>query len=273
MSPRRWILISTAVVALGVVACGRGLTWSSGSSAQNSGVRLLNASWFDMSGLVGYWPLEESSIQNGFSVLNLSIHPLVTTFTSDNGFTEKSVKARVGRGLETDDNGDQISVSNATPLNVPAGTDFSVMFWAKASVVNTAQNFLCKGNNFSVSTDGASRLEFSYFDGAAWHIFQTDDGPLTYDWIHVAVTFRMPSGSTAPIPAIYANGAELPGTWVSGGPSPYLPSPQINSNPLTLSACNGLSFFSGILDDVSLWNRLLSVSEISQAYSYQSGSQ
>ena len=265
--------LATVVLASG---CGRGLTYRGSTSAPDSTPRLLSGAWFDMSSLIGYWPFEEVSLQNGDSVLNLTVHPLAGTFLTDNPGVEKSVKGRVGRAMETDGTGDKVVVGHTSILNWVGGQEISIMFWVKPTLANADQTFLCKGtatgNNYSISNGSSgyeSRLVFSYFDGAAWHTFRTDDGPLNFEWTHVAVTFRMPN-STTEYPVIYANGVAMPGSYVAS--SPPLPPPQTNAGPLTMSACDAAEFFSGRLDDVSLWNRILTPGEVALAHLYQSAS-
>ena len=103
-------------------------------------------------------------------------------------------------------------------------------------------------------------------NGGTYHDYHT--GSLTAgQWNHIAFTFNYTTGTTT----IYQNGAVATGD--SGGINTYSPGVQLNS---ALTASNspvniGTNGFNGQIDDVRIYNRVLSAAEIQALYNNNSG--
>lgn len=167
---------------------------------------------------------------------------------------------------------------NVSCFNAPnVTTNISMTAWIYPTALPTFGTIIAKRNLTTNATDYAfrtqgNRLGFYYKDGAGnWRPSTISSGPTTLainTWYHVAVTY---DGSTI---KFYINGSldsTISCTW-----APYCGLVP-NSAPLGIGGWSGNEFFSGIIDEVGIWNRVLSGgtpgSEISQLASgdiYQS---
>lgn len=215
-------------------------------------------------GLVGYWPFDGNDI-SGTTAYDRSGQGNNGTLT--NGPT-KTI-GRVGQGLSFDGTDDYINMGNTN--NISTG-NFTISYWFKTSLsvykpivakrlatpsynqyqtgvgyVNSLGNPVDSGSVFFFASDGVNKqgvhtTATNYADGA-WH--------------HVDVT-RTSSGVL-----MYVDGVLVSLVIDSAGISSQNYS---NSGNFNIGYSNSSYFFSGSLDEVRIYNRALSASEIWDLY-------
>ncbi|MBI4135331.1 LamG domain-containing protein [Candidatus Uhrbacteria bacterium] len=216
-------------------------------------------------GLVGYWT---------FDGPDLSFTTNLATDVSGNGnngrLTNMSTSTaptigRLGQALNFDGSNDYVSVGDSNGLSP---TNITLSAWVKSANVwsGVGSGFVSKRVGFqnndeynlfywNVGTNGAgfySRIGGQSSAGTYAYYIVT---PATSDWIHIASTF---DGTTI---RIYYNG-------VAAGTTGSPPSGISNgSASLNIGALNsGTSHFTGPIDEVRIYNRALSASEITRLY-------
>ncbi|RIK76763.1 hypothetical protein DCC62_10975 [candidate division KSB1 bacterium] len=204
------------------------------------------------SGLVGWWPGEgdASDIQNGNHGILL------------NGAT--FVAGKVGQAFKFDGINDYVSL----PPNSGTG-DFTIEFWEKSS--SNALYRVALG--FAASASPAtSNLIFDFNDpdlpgGVGLWVYWNGSGAnrittgtigtfTNGQWHHIALT------RSGPNMTLYVNGASV-------GSTVYAPAIDLSNFDVTYigaSAPNPGNFWDGSVDEVSIYSRALSVSEIQSIY-------
>lgn len=222
----------------------------------NSGVgkvnksKVLTGSSLD-SGLVGYWTFDGSDI-SGTTAYDRSGSGNNGTLT--NGPTRAIGK--VGQALSFD--GLNAGVYTSKPNFTSAGMTISM--WIKPnSSFGTNDNFIGVWDNagwlFRTGFDVPQRIEF--YDGAT--SYETSSSYLTSGvWQYVTVT-----QDTSGVYRIYYNGTVVY-TSSTGMPVPNAGS-NVNMSIGRLPAANAYSF-PGSIDEVRIYNRALSASEVSKLY-------
>lgn len=207
-------------------------------------------------GLVGYWKLDE----------------IVEPYWTD---------GQIGGALDLDNP----TVAIGPYVNVPddpALTDLPAMtatMWVKPDVLVWGTNFIGKGNNgcgtvslftgwqlcrdpFGSPTNGALWFRVKFDGGSNLHV-NTSSAPLALGvWNHLAVTWDG-SASAANV-HIYVNGVEVPGYSIqTDGSGAYV---SDSGMPLTIGATPRIDgrMFNGVLDDVRLYNQVLTPAQINQ---------
>src|SRR5262245_59511440 len=208
-------------------------------------------------GLVSWWPgdADAADIVGG------------NDGTLVNGTT--IVTGKVGNAFSFDGVDDFVQVPDSN-LWTFGSNDFSVNLWANFSTVDTGSRDQLR--NVFVGHDGAqppfftvNKWIFHYAEnGLFFHIFDMTEGnpiflgpfpftPVVGQFHHFAVTR---SGSTY---TFYADGAAI-GSTVDSRPIPNA------TAPLTIGQSEGVGFFHGLIDEVQIYNRALSQTEIQSIF-------
>jgi len=202
-------------------------------------------------GLVGYWKMDEG---------------VGTSITDSSGNSNTGILTNVGWtngkfGIGTSYNGTNnvilVSDTNNT-LDMP--NDFTISFWAKPDSSGVKELVAkAQGGNYEIwqnSTSLSVRVNGSSPVITASNIF-------TYgEWTHVTVKYERTLG----LVTIYKDGQySYKGTNTN--------SASINNNALQIGAySDGTSYpFAGKIDELRIYNRALSPSEITQLYEYTPG--
>lgn len=215
-----------------------------------------------MDGLVGYWPLDEGTGQVAHDASGNGHDG-----TLDNGLTW-TADARMGTGaLLFDGVDDRVSIDS---FDVVGGDGITISCWFKASNLDTPGNdprMVSKaigGNNedhwFMLSSSREGGIKILRFrlrtDGVTAEKKAHPDGTIELDvWIHAAVIW---DGSTM---LIYKNGVQV-GSMPKAGNLDVDPSVNMAIGNQPDGAENRP--FDGIIDDVAIWNRALTVAEIAE---------
>ncbi len=217
-------------------------------------------------GLKGYWSFNGKSV-SGTTVYDRS--GAGNTGTLTNGPTV--TPGKIGQALNFDGTNDYVSVASATSIH-PA-LPFSFSFWVKPTTVSSAQGIFGSreavqhdGYWSSIGSDGS--VTINYGDGAGCDPAdrRTKTSPASTlvagQWQHVTGII---SGATDM--SIYVNGVDVGGTYSGTGGSISYGSLSI----LRLGSVGGsggcpAAYFNGSMDEVRLYNRALSTTEIQAQY-------
>ena len=227
-------------------------------------------------GLVAHWPLDEGQ---GTTTADLSGNGNHGTFIDTPGWDS----GKFGGALDFDGIDDVVDCGLAPELNFRTG-DFSISLWVKVSVdpgPDTRHVFQKGDDDFDNwamefrDNDGGD-IEFEIEDGTD-HKVDTDDphgtGLIDDEWHHIVMmreTVKL---------RVYVDGAEDMGVAAEGAsniPADYdidtsLGPAYIGANYDKDKIGVGENFFLGLIDDVAVWNRALTVEEINYLWNNGDG--
>ncbi|MFV0265854.1 MAG: LamG-like jellyroll fold domain-containing protein, partial [Draconibacterium sp.] len=216
------------------------------------------------------------TINQSYGVSVVAPENLVTYYPLDGDATDASENGHdgtvSGATLTEDRNGtansaylfdgnDGISIQHSDELNMSEALSFSC--WIKPAVLQNAMIF-GKSNYTSatnyllrIQSDGNLQWEYNGF-------LNTTTRPLEADkWYNIVVTANNPGEYRQ----IYVNGQLVAETISSSGPFGSI------TNPLTIGyASRGAEYFKGVIDDLRMYNKVLSPPEIFQLYQGTKGS-
>src|SRR3990167_2612693 len=231
---------------------GRVVTW--GSKFRASSVVV------DTTGLVSYWKMDESSG-------NAADSHGSNTLVNNNTTAYATGKINNGADLETGSS-NFFSIADASQSGLDFSSALTFSLWVRfETFTGTALIFK--------RTDGGGQESFRFQMNATSISLTTssdgttNDGSVSVDhtavtttWYHVVVT---KDGTTV---KFYVNGAE-----VSANLTGTVPATIFNgTGAFRVGSNEGISnFFDGIMDEISVWSRALSASEISLLYNLSSG--
>lgn len=199
--------------------------------------------------LLGHWPFDEKSGLIAHDVSGQGHHATIQG-RDDVVWSDGQVEGAVY--LDGDNEyffaGDSLSLNNI---------DFSVSFWEKK--VSTGNTRHIVGHGFNSASKGlhlgyrnSNRMTFAFYSND----YDTDGTYTTSEWRHWTFTYDRSSGNRI----MYLNGEFLKSN-VTG--TPYNPT----NNPLYLGAnFNAGSVHEGYMDDIRIYNKVLTPDEISEIY-------
>jgi hypothetical protein len=179
---------------------------------------------------------------------------------------------KVGQGFGFDGVDDYVVIPDSANLSV-AGA-LSIEAWIRPAQV-TDGTILAKydfsqpaGASYWFGTRSSGKLEFAVYNTPASYLGVDSQGAVlsANQWQHVAATFSPVTQTTK----VYLNGQELPVVYIGTANVTTIPD---NAVPVTLGAyVSGAaqSFFAGQIDEVTLYNRELTASEIQAIYNAHS---
>ncbi|MBI5150807.1 MAG: LamG domain-containing protein, partial [Candidatus Omnitrophica bacterium] len=215
------------------------------------------------SGLVGLWHLNESSgttTVDSVGGYTGTLTTMTTTSLAGNGAGPSgwnSDAAKFNNALKFDGTDDYVTTATS-PTNLNVTNNFTFEAWVNPTDFSASQAVFVKGN---VGTDTGNEYEW-YLVGSTGQVMLSKNnvGTVTStgsipagQWSHIAVTFA--TGSTI----FYING-------VAGSPQTAAFT-TFGSNTETLligrrSWSTSSQYFKGLIDEVAIYNRVLTASEI-----------
>lgn len=204
-------------------------------------------------GLVGYWPMDEGS---GLAAGDASGNGNNGTLTGTTW-----VNGKHGKALSFDGSTNKVIISNSSSLNI-SGSTITVSVWFKASNLSGKKILLTKGSygyhwNYGIGFDNYNLM------------FRHDNGDITSTAVSVSLnTWHNFTGVYSGGNNYYYFDGVLIDTKSDQGWSE-----QLGDKQLTIGAAYTLNsgiyseFFSGLIDDIRIYNRALSQTEISKLYS------
>ena len=174
------------------------------------------------------------------------------TYTADGKF---------GGGLLLDGSGDFVSCGSSTLTNLPIGNShYTISLWVKSAVLQERGGYIGWGEYGSNNRVNAFRTNMDGIQNYWWGndlIHNSSPLNLLDQWHHAVVNYNGTNRT------IYFDGAllktDIPGT----------PNSTASNFAIGRTAPDYSEFFNGTLDDLSIWNRALTLDEIT--YLYNSG--
>ena len=221
-------------------------------------------------GLVGYWNFnvgkgeatayDKSGNSNNGTLTNM-----------DN--TASWVDGKIGQGMSFDGDNDYVNMEDVLDFDVRTDP-LSFSAWVNRSVTGTAHVIISKMDNdvldfptgymFINQGDNTIRFLIGYdlLGGDALDV-KTTAAYTDTDWVHLAVTYDG-SGDANNI-NIYKDGVSLPLTITANNPT----NSSATARPFNIgSRDNGNLPFDGTLDEVRIYNRVLSAAEVERLYKF-----
>ena len=220
-------------------------------------------------GLVGYWNMNEPSWTNNCSTLSIKDF-------SVNGNNGKScpngtgpmggATGKYGNAGSFNGTSNYLDVGGATTYDFGGTQPFSLAAWVNPTVSSGGGDVISKYNG---GVSGEYILTVDYDGTVVFHRevspWELTTGPVIMfgQWNHIVANY---DGSTM---RIYVNGV-LAGSMLSGSEN----TDTVTSVKIGAEFTSGspASYFPGYIDDVRIYNRALSASEVSQLYSDNSSS-
>lgn len=238
--------------------------------------------------LVGHWQFEEGGTNQ--QLADSSGHGFTMNRGSSSGTNATdptwTTSSRIGTNALDFDGGDRVTLAAADTANslldYASGNEITIAAWVNPDAIDNAdtQFILTKGRsdstsgiqNYCLFLRGVSNTtigpSFRYTNAAGTTIYQWDSTTAAFGensgWHHIAVTYTFGTGSSL---AMYVDGLPVAGGWISGATGNV--APGSNDTPLWIGSGNngaGASTFEGIMDDVRLYRRALSASEILEVF-------
>ena len=215
--------------------------------------------------LVGHWKLDESS---GTSAADSSGNGNTGTLTNFPGSPPWSTTGGMINGTLTFDGvNDGIMIADSSTVNFDPGQSITVAAWVNTSSYANSPTILNKfsgmGANYNFAIDSSGSVAFLFYDsGGTGHGYATTFPVVTANvWVHIAFTYTAGSPFTA---KMYINGVNQAGSWYTGTGAAQ---PFSDANGLSIGTySNGTvpisNFLNGRIDDVRIYKRILSASEI-----------
>jgi|Napbiome12C3dose_1001474.scaffolds.fasta_scaffold00057_2 hypothetical protein len=208
----------------------------------------------EISNVQGAWQMDDNVSGDSQTITDASGNGRngTTTDGANNTGMDCTVSGKFGKGCQFDGADDYLTVANNAVFNM---TDtFSIEFWMYTD--NISQNYgtmLSKdyGSHYQFNFNGTAGT-VKFFPGGSDAAAITSTTVPQGAWVHVVGTYNGSQG------LIYINGVQK-GTTTVTTPG--------NSTAITMGADMNHSFpFTGSLDDVRIYNKTLSTTEISDLY-------
>lgn len=201
------------------------------------------------SGLVAAYPLDETT---GSLLMDTSVN---NAYGQMQG-TLSSAAGKLGTGLSFDGSSQAVSIGNTTQTQLGSGG--TVEAWIKSTTTTGSLAAIAKSSNFWLGLGNGKASVYDWTSGVT-----TSDTTVIADnsWHHIAMTLN--SG--------VANGSTL---YVDGSPKQtFIWTPASQTGSLVIGAVyNGSTYgqyFNGVIDQVKVFNRILSADEIQAEYAAQ----
>lgn len=219
------------------------------------------------SNLIHHWKFEDTSGSTATDSVNNADPGTMTSMTFEND----SVTGRIGNALEFDGGSDYITIGDMDDIEL---TELSITFWAKVDHNSGDHDFFVKGDHTTfqpiliwfdnsvgpsdVGTGNTDTVSALVYDGATQHWVAAPSGTLANtDWNHITVVISPTTGDLS----IYVNGElEITNNKAWNGV-------QASADQVRLgSDVNQTYLLNGAMDDVRIYNKVLSASEIREIY-------
>jgi RHS repeat-associated protein len=149
-----------------------------------------------------------------------------------------------------------VKVNDSNSLDLTTGITISAWIYPRSS---TQSYVVEKQGAYMIQfVSGTNTTQGGIYVGGTWTTLATSDAIHLNTWTHVVFTYNKSNA------VIYING-------VSNGTGTSTSSIDTNNNPLWIGAKNSTDRtrdFNGSIDEVGVWNRALTSSEVSDLYNY-----
>jgi len=201
--------------------------------------------------LVAWYPLNGNALDASGNDQNGSVTGALST-TNRHGEPNKA--------MDFDGVDDFVVCEN---VNFPTTGELSLSVWLSLSENTGIAEYLCLGNSSStqwgalagLDWNGNSYLQMNYSRGCGGNVCCIDSAPPLQEWIHLVYTSTGISG----VNEVFLNGTSVGQASISG-------SAACNSNNfyMAVDIFSAAEYLDCSLDDIGVWNRILSAEEITQ---------
>ena len=240
--------------------------WDIGADENNVTVVNTSPTTKLTSGLVGYWTFDGKDINwTANTTTDKSGNSNTGTLTNMSTTTSPTI-GKIGQGLRFDASNDCVNAGSGSSLdNLDTKGGLSVSAWIYPNSMGSSGHIINKDLNavgFWYFLQSGSNLRFIK-DGSTDLTVHSSGGLSAKQWQHVAVAWD--GSTTATNVHIYVNGVETSYATQTNGDSLVS---DASSNLLIggRTAANCTTVFDGLIDEVRLYNRVMSQSEIKQLY-------
>lgn len=216
-------------------------------------------------GLVSYWPMNDGAGTVAGDFSGNGNTGTMSGFASPNVATSGWIKGKLGKALMFDGSNDMISITDSTSLNLMSTTTTTFASWIYITAYPVSgdsyihqiigdENSTCSSVIWRIGSQGSAtynkRIGINFRDTTDHDTQNNTDLPLN-TWTHIAVTT---DGSNA---RFYING-------VIDTTNAYTITPQSSSCAWNIGVALGPGgrYFQGAMDDLRLYNRTLSATQI-----------
>ena len=229
-------------------------------------VQLASTPKKNASGLVGWWTFDGKDV-NWTTGTALDRSGLGNNGTLNGTTKPKAVTGKLGQGMKFNPNISSQNVDASSPASLDNLNTMTISAWVNpASSVGTGYILsktlsLALTDGWQFTKSGAS-LYFQNAFSTSWGMW-TFIAPLKVNqWTHVVLTYDRTS--TSNVPTLYVNASSTP---VFPLVSPSGTTLSDDSASLNIGGVTGFTnSFNGSLDDVRIYNRILSATEVKQLY-------
>ena len=211
--------------------------------------------WSGASGLVGYWPMDEGT---GTTTADLSENARIGTLTGDPAWITSS-NCKSGNCISFDGVDDKISLISQIALDK---TNSSMSWWMKRSAPTRYECIFSRvngGSNGHIEVNSSGRIRYeSTTNNVSSGTFSTES--LTYDgsWHHYTIVF----GTSNII--VYADGRLISQISASADTVDFLIQ-HFGNQQSQVTYIYG-NWLTGLLDEISFYNKALSMDEVQAIY-------
>ena len=223
----------------------------------NSGAAKFNVSptKYLTSGLVGYWTMDGNNVNWATGAVTDS-SGRGNTGTITNMATSTAI-GKIGQALKFDGVNDYVNAGNGASLNITDAITLSA--WVKIiGAQPTYARIIAKSWVYYLQIDTNNTAVLGFQDGQPWIGVLGSRVLSDNTWYHIVGTYDKNGGATNG--RIYINGV-LDNTLTSTQPIQ-----TVGSSVLIGAHSGGLPGFHGLIDEVRVYNRSLSATEIQQLY-------
>jgi len=213
------------------------------------------------SGLISYYKLDGNSTD---AVSSNNGTDTNTTYSTGNG--------KIGQGAGLNGTNSQISLGDPSNLH---NANFTVSFWMKSSSASGYQTPIVKGYTAAPWTNPyvtflmrlnwpTNFIEVGLSNGSTYTSNTWSSSPIstTGVWYHMAFTYNGTTGT------LYINGSSQGsfsyGTTLAYSSQPWLIGSDQSGSP-------SIEYFAGAIDEVGIWNRAITSTEVTQLYNSGNG--
>jgi len=199
-------------------------------------------------GLVGWWRFDEGTgnvakDSSGFG---------------NNGIIYGAiwVDGKYGKALSFDGTNDYVQIPISSSLKLPLWT---ISAWVETNVVDSAYHEIIRkdgaiGANYLIDLDSANVWDSAFYDGVQWRTASSGITPTIGMFYYVLATW---DGTNL---KIYVDGILKSSVNYAGS------TPDQADTIVNIGSANGYRFFNGIIDEVRIYNRALSATEIQEIF-------
>jgi len=211
-------------------------------------------------GLVGWWKFNGNAKDNTPYANNGTVTG--ATLTADR-------KGQANKAYSFDGSSNYIDAGNNSVLNIV--NDISIEVWEKRNVIGTWQALVDRrdigsGNsiNYLLVWTNDNKILFNYREigTQANQIWATTDSFTDTAWHNIVLTYTFGVGTSI---KVYVDGQLKAGSW-AGSNGNAVPVNVSNSYLNVGKTVNNYYYFNGSIDDVHIYNRVLSATEITDLY-------